>query len=118
MCQFVRGSPPHTRGIQNILERQEHVSGITPAYAGNTLLVFVCNTPVWDHPRIRGEYLFIPSKVQDNRGSPPHTRGIRKGIKFSYYDEGITPAYAGNTYHIHNVCIPLQDHPRIRGEYL
>ena len=33
----LEGSPPHTRGTLPVLLSKSYISGITPAYAGNTL---------------------------------------------------------------------------------
>ena len=55
------------------------VLGITPAYAGNTLLKLEYATKVQDHPRIRGEYEVIVESPTFILGSPPHTRGILFG---------------------------------------
>ena len=50
-------------------------------------------------------------------GSPPHTRGISKQVINGEIDDRLTPAYAGNITKIHGSPLPVQAHPRIRGEY-
>ena len=50
------GSPPLARGIQLWRQPSNLESGITPACAGNTLLLRTNETSSWDHPRLRGEY--------------------------------------------------------------
>ena len=50
------GSPPHTRGIRKTLNVRNIATGITPAYAGNTLFIASEIVGNRDHPRIRGEY--------------------------------------------------------------
>ena len=50
------GSPPHSRGIPTGLRIGHGVSGLTPAFAGNTLLSGVARGGWRAHPRIRGEY--------------------------------------------------------------
>ena len=51
------------------------VSGITPAYAGNTILQMVRNFMQGDHPRLRGEHIRIHCICYFKLGSPPPTRG-------------------------------------------
>ena len=51
------------------------------------------------------------------KGSPPLTRGIQFQDCMEYYQEGITPAYAGNTRSDYSNEIMSRDHPRLRGEY-
>ena len=50
-------------------------------------------------------------------GSPPHTRGIHLYVLIRALEEGITPAYAGNTDGMEESNARRMDHPRIRGEY-
>ena len=71
------GSPPPTRGTQAFLSLTASVTGITPAYAGNTVakaLSFALSA-----------------------GSPPPTRGTLIKTDGDELEKGITPAYAGNT---------------------
>ena len=97
--------------------REYIVSGIIPAYAGNTIL--------------------IPSIVFSFVGSSPHTRGTPSDYQFSLVEIGdhprirgehlrvvhglvgvlrIIPAYAGNTGRAAHRS-ERGDHPRIRGEH-
>ena len=91
------GSPPHTRGIQSVGLAFDHVSGFTPAYAGNTLTCRSRRTARGVHPRIRGEYAAVMSLPPHMLGSPPHTRGILTVGIFYGLNYRFTPAYAGNT---------------------
>ena len=50
-------------------------------------------------------------------GSSPHTRGALGAAHVERGGEGIIPAYAGSTSTSTNLCDPLPDHPRIRGEH-
>ena len=70
---------------------------ITPAYAGNTTAIIANHILGRDHPRLRGEHLFINMTHRNNLGSPPPTRGTPD--MGTQYNDGtrITPAYAGNT---------------------
>ena len=91
------GSPPPTRGTHKELTDYAVLDGITPAYAGNTIITAPCPLASGDHPRLRGEH--TPS-INDNYaivGSPPPTRGTLKYAPCKYAFIGITPAYAGNT---------------------
>ena len=111
------GSPPHTRGIQVDTSTITARKGITPAYAGNTLLSSVKSKPTEDHPRIRGEYGVPLVIAKNDRGSPPHTRGIPKTTSSVRIVFRITPAYAGNTTDRFRKFYLFWDYPRIRGEY-
>ena len=51
-------------------------------------------------------------------GSPPPTRGTQSETTCSKIEQGITPAYAGNTYTLLLCCPSTRDHPRLRGEHL
>ena len=89
----------------------------TPAYAGNTDDDCCRGLVSQVHPRIRGEYLNFTRWRRRQKGSPPHTRGIRSRCRFLHRLFGFTPAYAGNTFfHFKSPCHAWV-HPRIRGEY-
>ena len=51
-----RGSSPHSRGTHYVNPKEVSVTGIIPAFAGNTLQQSFCYTHYQDHPRIRGEH--------------------------------------------------------------
>ena len=69
------------------------------------------------HPRIRGEYHTGIFLVCAGIGSPPHTRGIFGSTQEDNVWRRFTPAYAGNMKYIPDQSLPIQVHPRIRGEY-
>ena len=94
------------------------VARITPAYAGNTRRAPLVRLGFWDHPRLCGKY-FSPFDVNRIlRGSPPPMREIPPlAALFSPFD-GITPAYAGNTYRNRLRLCFLWDHPRLCGKYV
>ena len=111
------GSPPPTRGTpvgKGTIYKNE---GITPAYAGNTLIVCYFGTDFGDHPRLRGEHPRHLDKTRTLVGSPPPTRGTHAIKKYAGYMPGITPAYAGNTEEMNTFCQLFWDHPRLRGEH-
>ena len=70
------GSPPLTRGIQNLLIAEKYFFGITPAHAGNTITQIRNIVVERDHPRSRGEYAILNILDDHDQGSPPLTRGI------------------------------------------
>ena len=94
-----RGSPPHTRGISEVICASPLYPGLTPAYAGNMTTTIVRSMLRQAHPRIRGEYLANACYVCMMQGSPPHTRGILVRVLIGAHLVGLTPAYAGNIYH-------------------
>ena len=112
------GSPPLTRGIPNQAQKSYVGSRITPAYAGNTPDEHVEGMATEDHPRLRGEYLKIAITQLTDKGSPPLTRGILACGMITAGVVRITPAYAGNTFLRLIRGAPIQDHPRLRGEYV
>ena len=91
------GSPPLARGIQLWRQPSNLESGITPACAGNTLLLRTNETSSWDHPRLRGEYGKCSAPPDGSSGSPPLARGILHPYGSDARTAGITPACAGNT---------------------
>ena len=60
-CTCQQGSPPLARGIRQELRAGSHQSGITPACAGNTYNIISYGMTGKDHPRLRGEYLWLDS---------------------------------------------------------
>ena len=70
------GSPPLARGIRLATNADTATARITPACAGNTLLLQYLHQSNWDRPRLRGEY--VEQVMTDTlvRGSPPLARGI------------------------------------------
>ena len=71
------GSSPHTRGARSDAQWRIFLVRIIPAYAGSTRGRGMCLSPMWDHPRIRGEHPREGSSVDMDLGSSPHTRGAR-----------------------------------------
>ena len=49
--------------------------GITPAYAGKSVLTSARRRFAWDHPRLCGEKDYATSVIWVKRGSPPPMRG-------------------------------------------
>ena len=93
----------------------------------------------WDHPRIRGEHLNLPTAGDDKAadhprirgehrrfsspsaaitGSSPHTRGAPEQPSTKSPWSRIIPAYAGSTPPQPRWAWERVDHPRIRGEHV
>ena len=111
------GSPPPTRGTLSRFSARLVVTGITPAYAGNTLKVIITFKFSEDHPRLRGEHLFQFLTCWGYTGSPPPTRGTLDEDTKLFEVSRITPAYAGNTFTDEGNAELRRDHPRLRGEH-
>ena len=69
------GSPPPTRGTLHRRIYSQLITGITPAYAGNTYNYDFDTVLEQDHPRLRGEHFLTFLIVLASLGSPPPTRG-------------------------------------------
>ena len=110
-------SPPLARGIPPAGRTDRNRTGITPACAGNTLLLVHRIFRRQDHPRLRGEYKRRNRSLHGTRGSPPLARGIRRRSLWSGDFSRITPACAGNTHQPSQLTQLSRDHPRLRGEY-
>ena len=117
-CRFtILGSPPHARGIRILRNACCDESGITPACAGNTQPQRCHLSMKRDHPRMRGEYRTSNRINRTFQGSPPHARGILNTASGTIFQNGITPACAGNTDCRQCTTSADRDHPRMRGEY-
>ena len=107
----MRGTP--LPGIANAL-----VSGIIPAYAGNTRLRLRCGASPWDHPRVCGEHQGFLDLLNEGRGSSPRMRGTPVASFATIAVTGIIHAYAGNTSQCAALRAVLRDHPRVCGEHI
>ena len=104
------------RGKGNLKNNGEWENGITPAYAGKSLvqLFLICRSQ--DHPRLCGEKLKGSILMNTKVGSPPPMRGkVDKGSIFAK-SLRITPAYAGKSRHTTGFYCLRRDHPRLCGE--
>ena len=70
------GSSPLSRGIPGRHLGERRLVWIIPALAGNTIAAQVTISPVWDHPRSRGEYGGGRQCGFLGGGSSPLSRGI------------------------------------------
>ena len=117
-CQAVPrlGSPPRVRGTVQLLPLFPIRSRITPACAGNSLLLCETKPLPQDHPRVCGEQWIPCSPCGPLIGSPPRVRGT---VVFAPGDRvriRITPACAGNSAQRPLLFISHKDHPRVCGE--
>ena len=74
-----------------------NLAGITPAYAGKSLLTGRLMRITRDHPRLCGEKNLPICRYLLNSGSPPPMRGKDISIFIYNWNIGITPAYAGKS---------------------
>ena len=73
------GSSPHARGARDLVAGRADRVRIIPACAGSTA---TCTSSTWpgrDHPRMRGEHVYVPSPPRPQVGSSPHARGAHFG---------------------------------------
>ena len=115
--EALRGSSPHMRGTPIPYYPHSGGYGIIPAYAGNTIDLYMVGTGAWDHPRICGEHNFVGLPMRRWRGSSPHMRGTLRASFLNCSMTGIIPAYAGNTLSMKSGIGLYGDHPRICGEH-
>mgnify|MGYP000961524772 CR=1 FL=1 len=111
------GSSPHTRGAHRLRALPGRQLGIIPAYAGSTPGRSNRDDTCRDHPRIRGEHVWLWSPRKLSLGSSPHTRGALPSWRRARRLTRIIPAYAGSTFRRIRGSAPGTDHPRIRGEH-
>ena len=104
------------RGKAGKLIRRQSGKGITPAYAGKSLLELVAVVSGRDHPRLCGEKCAEPSIVVTIQGSPPPMRGKVVRAIPDILRKRITPAYAGKRRSPETFRGFLRDHPRLCGE--
>ena len=57
---------------------KSNLSGITPAYAGNTEIMLIENLEEEDHPRVCGKHLIQVFVLPHLAGSPPRMRETLK----------------------------------------
>ena len=113
-----RGSPPHGRGKVCAGELGHRDEGITPAWAGKSWSDTILTLVRMDHPRMGGEKRMPPRMGFWLRGSPPHGRGKDLETDSPPSCSGITPAWAGKSFHWHSLPMFHWDHPRMGGEKL
>ena len=110
------GSPPRMRGKAMAGAPQGGLAGITPAYAGKSRIRAGHWAASGDHPRVCGEKLGLAWSIAGVAGSPPRMRGKAPPLINSLTIVGITPAYAGKSWHFIMNNKSDRDHPRVCGE--
>ena len=70
-----QGSPPRMRGKGELTDTRMYIKGITPAYAGKSMVLAALLTWVKDHPRVCGEKTSCLMAFHGWLGSPPRMRG-------------------------------------------
>ena len=90
--------------------------GITPAYAGKSLISQAPDRSRQDHPRLCGEKYLVSYHTVGAAGSPPPMRGKVTEAETVTKEDRITPAYAGKSSGNGNTDSRRQDHPRLCGE--
>ena len=71
--------------------------GITPAWAGKSIILRERHLRTQDHPRVGGEKIAVQKNGTRKRGSPPRGRGKVTHYNEWLYNAGITPAWAGKS---------------------
>ena len=110
------GSPPRVRGTVHHGLRHDHIQGITPACAGNSVLASPVKSFTRDHPRVCGEQKLLPRLFLPEQGSPPRVRGTGIAPVSDIPGQRITPACAGNSPRPPRIKCLRRDHPRVCGE--
>ena len=77
MTAVAKGSSPLTRGKPTREPDWDTAGGLIPAHAGKTLPPGPSRTAPTAHPRSRGENVSTPSRLEEDGGSSPLTRGKR-----------------------------------------
>ena len=133
----VMGSPPRMRGKDDGAPMLAPEIGITPAYAGKSIIIKTARGRAGGSPpRMRGKESNARRKGQKNGitpayagkspwrifdfshkvGSPPRMRGKVVGCVELLLLLGITPAYAGKSLPVGLRSMSGRDHPRVCGE--
>ena len=92
---FDLGSPPRARGEEHCKASRDGQGRITPACAGRRKGEEIKAWLAGDHPRVRGEKLWINAGYDTLMGSPPRVRGEGGRKLRGFGMTRITPACAG-----------------------
>ena len=117
VLKVAQGSSPRVRGTPPWSQPIHGRAGIIPACAGNTQTRQTRHPKQWDHPRVCGEHLAVPSLSMTSPGSSPRVRGTPWPSCRVDSHAGIIPACAGNTPTATSNSPGSRDHPRVCGEH-
>ena len=112
------GSPPRVRGKAGGCRTAAASSGITPAYAGKSVIRISDGCLRRDHPRVCGEKAHLRKMSCLLLGSPPRMRGKGRCHHPVIFVDRITPACAGKSICALSRRCAQKDHPRVCGEKL
>ena len=90
--------------------------GNIPACAGKTNPRHAMLLRIPEHPRVRGENRKKPQHGTEPVGTSPRARGKLRGRHGVCYRQRNIPACAGKTCWRIGSVVPLEEHPRVRGE--
>ena len=110
------GPPPRARGAGRQPAGPAAGRGTTPACAGSSAVPGWSRGRPRDHPRVRGEQMFLPKYAITLRGPPPRARGAATTVRRRTRRSRTTPACAGSSGRATGRPRCRRDHPRVRGE--
>ena len=93
----VTGASPLTRGKLDRSPGSPRPQRRIPAHAGKTLILVLCESDRWAHPRSRGENPAHAGRRHHWWGASPLTRGKRTEPTGQLLQRGRIPAHAGKT---------------------
>ena len=112
-----RGTPPRARGSRRVDAGEAGLGRNTPACAGITSATWGCPARSQEHPRVRGDHVFLFAKSRRYWGTPPRARGSHHTSKRHRAVAGNTPACAGITLRRIRRRRRPTEHPRVRGDH-
>ena len=110
------GSSPLTRGKHAPDLSARPCDGLIPAHAGKTQRRRGSVLDYQAHPRSRGENHGVQSRITNQTGSSPLTRGKHARRSRRVDRRRLIPAHAGKTRSRHGSAATSTAHPRSRGE--
>ena len=116
IMELMPGSSPLTRGKLDRAAGPGQVVGLIPAHAGKTYWTSHLALLARAHPRSRGENKRSSSRLNQQTGSSPLTRGKHIARVKLAPDRGLIPAHAGKTDGTLDRTLMIWTHPRSRGE--
>ena len=95
--RLTEGLPPRGRGRAKIRNFALVRCGITPAWAGKSLIRRKLGLNHRDYPRVGGEEVFAENAEARAEGLPPRGRGRGHRLNAVFASSRITPAWAGKS---------------------